>query len=57
MFDSDETLQRFVFHHNSFMKNCFVATIIIIRNKALIHIIKLIIGKYFFGTISTCDAL
>jgi hypothetical protein len=47
MFDSDETFQCFVFHCSSVMKNCFVETIIIIRNKALIHIIKLIIGKYF----------
>ncbi len=48
MFDSDETFQRFVFHQNSFMKNQFVETIIIIKNEALIHIVKLIIGKFFF---------
>jgi hypothetical protein len=57
MFDSDETFQRFVFHRNSFMKNRFIETIIIIRKEALIHIIKLILGKFFFVTISTCDAL
>jgi hypothetical protein len=48
MFDSDETFQRFISHCNSFTKNRFVEMIIIIRNKALIHIIKLIIGKCFF---------
>jgi hypothetical protein len=32
---------------DSFMKNGFVEMIIIIRKKALIHIIKLIFGKFF----------
>jgi hypothetical protein len=41
MFESDETFQPFVFHRNSFMKNRFVETSIIIRTKALVHIIKL----------------
>jgi hypothetical protein len=41
--DSDETFQCFVFHHNSFMKNHIIETIIIIRTKVLIHIIKLIV--------------